>query len=508
MRNCGNNKILQQLCSVLLLFTITSCAARKEATTAIAEPQMPRFPKERLLRDFDLLVNSLKEAHTGLYWYATEQQFDSMVSAQRLKITADLNTLEFYNIAAPVVAFTKEDHCDIHLSEAATVYLKEKGKFMPLTVVSLNQKVYLLNNPTPDVSIQGFELLEIDGRPIQEIYGRIFNTFAADGFILTSKYRELDRHKLAVEYAKIIAQPDAFELLVRNPETDEKQLLKVNAISSTELTQMAKTPEMQKMFKADLPPATLEFSDPETAILTCNTFSNPNYVAAGMNFKTFVQQAFAAIKDAGVKNLVIDIRENGGGTEGNEDYLFAYLTDKEYRKYKYVQASAFSYSFYKYTDCSRRADRKELEADLREEHEKSEDGRILRRPGIEQPEPVQADPFKGNVYVLTSGWTYSGGAEFSALMRSHTAAVFIGEETGGGYYGNTSGYSLELTLPNTGLQIDIPLLKFVLDVREIIPAGRGVLPDHEIGPSIQQFLEGTDAAMEWTKAWIEKDRAQ
>lgn len=506
MRNCGNNKVLRQLGCILLLSTVTSCAARKETTTVVAEQEMPRYSKELLLADFDLLANSLKEAHTGLYWYATEQQFDSMVLAQRLKITGNLSTLEFYNIAAPVVAFTKEDHCDIHLPEAVTAYLKEKGKFMPLTVVSLEGKVYVLNNPTPDASIQGYELLEINGRPIREIYERIFLTFAADGFIRTSKYRELDMHKLAVEYAKIIAQPETFELLVRNPETDEKQLLKVNAISRTELSQMVKTPEMQKMFKTDSPPATLEFSGPETAILTCNTFNNPNYAAAGMDFKTFVQQAFAAIKAAGVENLVIDIRENGGGTEGNEDFLFAYLTDKEYRKYKYVQASAFSYSFYKYTDCSGRKDRKELEADLRKEHERSEDGRILRKPGIEQPEPVQVDPYQGNVYVLTSGWTYSGGAEFSALMRSHTNAVFIGEETGGGYYGNTSGYSLELTLPNTGLQIDIPLLKFVLDVREIIPTGRGVLPDHEILPSIQQFLEGTDATMQWTKALIEKGR--
>jgi len=179
------------------------------------------------------------------------------------------------------------------------------------------------------------------------------------------------------------------------------------------------------------------------------------------------------------------------------------MRNKPYNKYKYVQASKFTYSFLGHTDYKSPDDRRELEADLKKEHFLAKDGRILRKPGIEPVTPLQRNRYQGHVYVLTSGWTYSGGAEFSSLMREHTNAVFVGEEAGGGYYGNTSGYSIELNLPVTGIMIDIPILKFVLDVTNKAPLGRGVIPDHEIQPNIKEFLEGRDAVMEFSRQLTE-----
>ncbi|NKB16041.1 MAG: GatB/YqeY domain-containing protein [Sphingomonadales bacterium] len=151
-----------------------------------------------------------------------------------------------------------------------------------------------------------------------------------------------------------------------------------------------------------------------SATLTVNTFSNKRYAKAGMSFRDFIKQSFETVQRSEIRSLILDIRENGGGSEGNEDYLFSYLTEKPYNKYKYVQASALSYSFYRYTDYSAEVDYKQLEADLQNEHERADDGRILRRPGIETPEPIQQAPFRGALYVLVSGWTYSGGAELAS----------------------------------------------------------------------------------------------
>lgn len=449
-------------------------------------------------KDFDLLVSSLKEAHTGIYWYSTPAEFEKIVKEQRLKITDSLNGLQFYNIAAPVVAFTKEDHCDISVSEETSAFMKEKGKYLPLSIVNLKNKPYILNNPEPTVAIKGWQLLKINNVKIEEIYKRIFETIGSDGFIEISKYRAMDAHRLALEYARTIDQPDEFVITALNPETGKTKDFILKATSFDKLKAITKTLVKQGIIKQPEIPASLEIKD-KTAILTINTFINESYKEAGMDFKQFVQQSFNTIGKNGIENLIIDVRENGGGNEGYEDYLFSYLTNKPYRKYKYVEVSALSYSFYQYTDYSEEADYKELEADLAKEHQKGSGGRFLRRPGIEQQAPLQPSPFLGNVYVLTSGWTYSGGAEFCSLMKAHTKAVFIGEEVGGGFYGNTSGYGFELTLPNTGLVIDIPVLKFVLDVSSDIPKGRGVLPDYNISPIIQEFLKGKDAEMEFAE---------
>ncbi|AWH84200.1 hypothetical protein HYN59_03320 [Flavobacterium album] len=485
---------------ILLLIIFASCAGTKKVVQDFSALPMPKFTRQQAEEDFDLEVKALKEAHTGLYRYASKEQFDSIVKSQRNKIADSLNVFEFYNIVAPIVAFAKEDHCDIALPEMANDYLSVHGKFLPVEVVSLNEKVYILNDPDEKARITGHELLAVNSVAITDIYRHIFNTFAADGFVRSSKFRYLDFSGLAREYAKTVGQPESFELDTRDP-GGHKQHHTVRACSFALFKSITGTLKQKGIMKGHLPPASLTF-EPGIAILAVNTFSNKQYKTAGMDFKDFIRSAFDSIKAVKPKALIIDIRENGGGSEGNEDFLFSFLTGKPYNKYRYVQASGFTYSFLQYTDYSKPEDRAELEADLKEEHYLSEDGRILRKPGIESAAPLQPQPYKGDVYVLTSGWTYSGGAEFACLMREHTNALFIGEEVGGGYYGNTSGYSLELTLPNTGITTDLPLLKFVLDVSPKVPFGRGVLPDYNIQPDISQFLKGYDAEMEFARKLI------
>src|SRR6266699_2025473 len=48
--------------------------------------------------------------------------------------------------------------------------------------------------------------------------------------------------------------------------------------------------------------------------------------------------------------------------------------------------------------------------------------------------------------------------EFLSVLHSHKRATFIGEETGGSYYGNTSGiYRANLELPNSKLKLHFGL---------------------------------------------------
>ena len=72
---------------------------------------------------------------------------------------------------------------------------------------------------------------------------------------------------------------------------------------------------------------------------------------------------------------------------------------------------------------------------------------------------------------------------------------FLGEETSGGYYGNTSGMSTTATLPNTGITVSIPMLKYVMAVSRSPERARGILPDHEVVPTIRDVLDGSDPVL-------------
>lgn len=489
---------------LILLFFLILIACGKDSTTqnlaSFENLGLEKFNRQQLESDFDLLVSSLKEAHTGLYWYATETQFDSLVKIQKGLLRENLDGLQFYAIVAPIVAFSKEDHCDISLPESIENTLAEKGLYLPLLVVNLAHKPFLLNDIGG--AKKGQALVAINGRKIEDIYRDLFRTFGSDGLIESSKYRYLDFRGFSREYAKVIGQQKENTITVFNRQTGKNEDFKINAVSSGELKTIHKNVLKENPIRQEADkPAYFKFLSDETALLYFNTFSNRKFENSKMNFKKFVDSTFTVLFDQKPKNLIIDMRDNGGGSEGNEDYLFSYLTDKPYQKYKYVQVSGLTFDFLPYTDYAAPEDRKELEAELQSENQKAPDGKYYRKPNVYQPEPLKNNSFKGQVYVLTSGWTYSGGAEFSTLMKEHTNAIFVGEETGGGYYGNTSGTLLELTLPHTKLTVEIPILKFALDVRKG-KTGRGVIPDAEIQATFEAFISGRDVELEFAKMII------
>jgi len=105
--------------------------------------------------------------------------------------------------------------------------------------------------------------------------------------------------------------------------------------------------------------------------------------------------------------------------------------------------------------------------------------------------------FYGKTYVLISPVTYSGGSEFSNMMYTKGLSTFVGEETGGGYYGNTSGYGKILELPHSKIKISIPALKFVMNVKPILPFGRGVIPHFKVIPTIEEYINGENAYLNY-----------
>ena len=84
------------------------------------------------------------------------------------------------------------------------------------------------------------------------------------------------------------------------------------------------------------------------------------------------------------------------------------------------------------------------------------------------------------------------------MLYTNKIGTFIGQETGGGYYGNTSGYSETFVLPHSKIEIEIPALKFEMKVNDLIPFGKGVIPHHKVIPTFEQLLKGHNAALSFS----------
>ncbi|WP_293741259.1 S41 family peptidase [uncultured Pedobacter sp.] len=112
--------------------------------------------------------------------------------------------------------------------------------------------------------------------------------------------------------------------------------------------------------------------------------------------------------------------------------------------------------------------------------------------------------FKGKIYVLIDGGTFSAGSLLAANLKALKNVTFVGEETGGSKNVWTALTLKSLSLPTSQLLIRYGTLPaFFGDITRI--DGRGLMPDVEITYQIEDELAARDLELDWVLKDMEKD---
>ena len=132
---------------------------------------------------------------------------------------------------------------------------------------------------------------------------------------------------------------------------------------------------------------------------------------------------------------------------------------------------------------------------LDKEFEETDDGTLKISDDGNPIVPPNRKAFDGDIYVLIGGRTYSAGSSIcSRLKAARPNVVFVGEETGGVNGAFTAGTLLMYTLPNSKCQLAVPIIRYQT-VDETDADSRGVMPDHEVKQTLEDFLTGTDTVL-------------
>ncbi|WP_370398593.1 S41 family peptidase [Tenacibaculum dicentrarchi] len=468
----------------------------------------PNIEKQKLHNDLEILYQGLNKFHSGMYWYTPKDSLDNAFRKVKAQINQDMNVLEFHKLIAPLIALSREDHTDIYLSESVKEKINKESTFIPLTFVFLGTKLYCVKNGSnyQKLKIEGKEIESINGEKPIDIVGKIGNLFASDGFIKPVKYSDLKGFNFSKYYFYYYG--NITDVNIKFQEFENPIIIKPLKIEN--INKNLRSRNTNK--KGDKNKELLEFKiiNKTTAYLGLHSFSNSDIKkeTKEKSLSNFLENSFKSISDNNITNLIIDVSENGGGTEGNEGIVYSYLGDN-YQKYKKVRAKTQkavldngidkpiilkTFGFLERTFVNK----------------KMTDGSLERKQwigyGLMAYKRVPKNKFSGKVYVIISPITYSGGSEFSNMVYSNNKATFVGQETGGGYLGNTSGYSQELTLPNSKIEIDIPALQFVMNVEQKLPFGSGVIPDHKVIPTFEQYINNVNAPLEYILEKIKNEK--
>jgi hypothetical protein len=448
------------------------------------------YSPQQLQEDFQILRTTLEESHPGLYTYASQAERDAQFDQVEAQLDREMTGIDFYRLVAPLVADIHDGHTWVWPPTDSPVYATDRDTFLPFRLRFIDGDGYVAETLAPDIALaRGTQILSIDGLPLSDIVARLLPYVPHNGYIETGKRFYLGK-LFPLYYGWVFGPAEGFEVQMRDPATGEESTVVLPAINVTEISGLFQ----DRGAGADL---NLEIRPEEAiAIMTIGSFGDPN-------IQSFLNDSFARLRETGIQDLVIDLRGNGGGGSGDGALLYSLLSDESFRYYDHLGAVLDApLTFLEHTDQSTAG----MDSILaRIEPTGSGELRYPHWAGLDKEQPGQPDAFAGNVYILIDGGCGSSTTEFAAIAHANNRGVFIGEETGGRYYGNNSGTMPELTLPNTGIVVIVPLFQFVMAVPALAD-DRGILPDYTVTPTPEDFAAGVDTELIFTLDLIRQQR--
>ncbi|MDD3005250.1 S41 family peptidase [Flavobacterium sp.] len=529
-------KYLLASCFALLL---SSCSSVEKHNKQLTELKS----EKALKKDVDFAYKKLKKMHPNLYWYISKEKLDYKFDSLKTTITKPMTSFAFYKKIAPVVNEVRQGHMMVYpvtkrwtKKETKELIKKGTGPFSQFEFQVFNDKLYVTKNKSGDKSIiAGSEVVAIDGNNTTDLLKDYKNLFTSDGFNQTYYKYKLGKgfsgfysneHGVKDSLLYNFKRNDSIKPVWIKRKANDTAKVAVNDTVKTEVKNPVEKIILTKAQKKALRKEehrkksvfgyneetktynrNLRFieADSSVAVMKINAFAIGNHYS-------FYKESFERIKKNDTKTLIIDLRDNPGGRLREIAELYSYLTDTtavfsdksevvsktSLLKGDYFKGGSIAtkvvkgifyplyvgYTFFKV--------------------HKEENGKYYYATSESKPQEKKPNAFKGKVYVLINGGSFSASCILSSNLQGSKRATFVGEETGGTFNGTVAGRMPLIKLPESNLHIRVGLM-LIAPHHKTATEGRGIFPDVAILPTLEDKLNNIDPEINWVMEDIKKN---
>jgi hypothetical protein len=457
----------------LAVFVAGQIELRPDHVATPAESFDKLLPPESLREDLHFMVRTFEANHPDFADVVDEPLWSARLGEVERAFDRPMTRVEAYRVIAPLAALIHDGHTSPRRPTEEWRAYRESGRgLFPLRVQ--------LGSPRPEVDAgetasgveEGDILIEVNGVPAESLAA----------FALATESGESEAIRRAYAEKGFFASMWSFGL--RPPFT---MRLERDGVSRTAVSDGLPYAELRKGPASSTEPHAYRELPGGVGYLAFNDMSSPE-----PEFRRFLKETFSGIRDAGSANLIIDLRENGGGDSRLGDLLQEYLSDERLPAvermdvrvtaeikayYRTLLPEGFRWiPLHRFVPILGRIEAADPGTTF-EFHPEPADP-VARRT----PNPLR---FGGNLYVLIGPRTYSSAAIFAAPLKHYGRARFVGARAGEPlvFYGENYVFDL----PRSRLQAQVSHKAFRLAGAA---AGRRWLdPDVDTGDDGRSALE-------------------
>lgn len=529
---------MNKIFTIVVIAFLSSCVSVQKYNTHIDE----EIGVEKLQKDVDYTKKVLLTKHVDIDLYHSKNVISNRLDSFKKTIQKPMKPNDFSRELSKVVSSFGHGHTALSVlmrrTEKSEIkkYKKTKAPFSLITFKTLDGRLFFeRKNKKDSTVINDGEVLAVNGILYQDFRKDNLGVRKGDGFITT-----FDEYILPVYYTAMlrnklgntdsitlsIAKNDSIFTEIVKREYTKKNDKKENTIKSEVKKVDTKKVERKKLTKEEKQLAKKNYkhkeevkkyfgynksrndyqrelifpnaSDSTTLVLKIKSFS----IGHGKEAYPFI---FDSIAKLNAKNLVLDLRDNTGGYVSDINYLYSFLkvndeikmaTANEVKvrskftminKY-FSQPNVINHTLglpmILYGSVKSLFDIKKEEKDYFYIVKKK---RYLVN---------QENRYKGNLYVLTNGMSYSASSIISASLQNDGKAIFVGEETGGDYNGTVAGQYINYKLSASKLKLNVGLMTYRPNTTRDLK-GRGIMPTIPIKMSFEDLLNKKDPQLDW-----------
>ncbi|PZR29528.1 MAG: peptidase S41 [Citrobacter freundii] len=496
---------MRHLLTLYILIVLTGCGVAKSSFS----PNR-KYSPEALQKDYSIYRQTLEEAHPGLYWYTSKDSMDYYFEKGRQQLNDSLSEPDFRKVLAYVTAKINCGHTSVRPSKAYSKYQDTVriGRIFPLSLKIWQDTAVVAANLNRRDSIlkRGTIITSINGMPMNRLVDTLFSYIGTDGYNRTNKYQILsNRGYFGSLYSTLFGYPANYQIgFIDSAGRSGTVLLRpyrpvADTMARSQAFPVRPMPQPSRKERKEMRKNSVRLLKIDTtthvAMMDLNSFGR------GYGLKKFFRQSFSALKKNHIQNLIIDVRGNGGGSVTNSTLLTKFISDHPFKVADtlYAVRKRKTYSRYIDNDFFNR-----LFMTLFAH--KGKDGKYhFRYYERHAFKPKKKNHFDGQTYILIGGNSFSATTLFASAVKEQPNVTLVGEETGGGAYGNSAWLIPDMTLPNTGVRFRLPLFRLVID-KNAPKNGKGVQPEISSLPTVDAVRKGIDYKLEKTMQLINENK--
>ncbi|TNE53849.1 MAG: hypothetical protein EP338_09990 [Bacteroidetes bacterium] len=409
-------------------------------------------------KEIDLTALVLTDVHANPFAFQTEEGLNKLKDSvlQEYNFQDSILILDAFQCYANLVSSIKCAHSGAYRTKKLDSTINE----FPLKIKVIKGNGLIAQN-YPELNLfRGDQVVSINGISWKSVFEKGKKLHSSDGD--SPLNAALFERRCKLDIPIILGNPVEFKVVTLHDGAMVESHFDASSISASE-------PKCQGF--------DFTLVGDEKKIGLIRVFNFPGDEKSIADFEKFCKKTRNKLERKKIKDVIIDIRDNGGG-----DRIDLLLRNFTPTSFKLMSSTIDTVGLAKYS------------MDLIFHGTTYEN--VLKTPT--KSEPSRQVDFQGdlyldiNLYVLVNGRTASAASHFASLVKEHNLGKIVGTETGGRASGCNGNVYCSYFLPYSGIELYFPLMVNTYAIDQIENPNHGVFPDIFIEEELSDDLELTN----------------